>query len=167
MPRATQLWCQEPHLTQVRSDNFTWHLQTYFILPLLLHREGCASHTVPAFPTSTRGNVMPSFSLTVSPGKAAATGQHHTLVPWLGTGCPSTQLTAEPLGKVHTLHCWSKHRNSSCRPPTLGEPTAMGSNRVPVHCTLNTEHFQYTKNDHSKCVWGAQGVYSRPGLALL
>lgn len=123
--------------------------------------EDCASHTVPTFPTSTRGNVTPSFSL---PRTAAAPGHH--CIPHTMACTECTQLTAEPPGMVHALHSWSKHRESSCKPPTLGEPSVMGRSRVPVPCLLNTELFLHIKNDHSVCVWGAQGVYNRPGLAL-
>lgn len=66
------------------------YLQTHFMFPLLLRRGGlrfphsaCISHHYkrqcePFFPSS--------FSLTVSPGQAAATGQHYTpgAMAWQG-----------------------------------------------------------------------------------
>lgn len=148
MPRTTQL----QDFPQGRSDNFTWYLQTHFMLPLLSIGEDCASHTVPVFPTSTRGNGLPSFSLTPCPGKAAATGQHH--IP-----CAMAQhrLSIHPADSRAPwdgacAHSWSQQRDGSCKPPTLGEPPDMGSSRVPVHSLLSTELFLHIKNDHCVCL---------------
>lgn len=103
--------CQEPHScrTFLRWGQITVPgiCKPISGLPSSSIGEDCASLTVSVFATSARGNVMPSFSVTLSPGKAAATGEHYIpcAVAQHGLSIPPAVcwLTAEPLGMGHAL----------------------------------------------------------------
>lgn len=134
----------------MRSDNFTWYLQTHFMAPLLLHRGGlcfphgaCISHqckrqcddlflSLVRKSSSHRRALHPmcyGSAWTVHPPSCLLADSR---APW--DGACAAQLSQTQGQFLQTTH--------------TGGVTATGRNRGP-YCILNTEFFLHIKNDHS------------------
>lgn len=113
---------------------------------------------------------MPSFSLTHSPGKAAATGEDS--IP-----CAMTQCETGTVSPPGWLLAWQQSHWDRCTCLTADVNTG----RVPgdaytmrddckesrLHLTIHTEVFLHIKNNQSQGAWGIWGAYNSTSISIL